>query len=99
VEANPEINQFGGAKVDPVLSKLTLKEFRVGKICNLTRKVVPAKTLQVPDKKVVLKFESVDTEELKDLEIAVDGDKAIYKVGEGETAHFHIPNDKKLWET
>ena len=48
---------------------------------------------------MVLKFESVDTEELKDLEIPVEGDRAVYKIGEGETSHFHIPNDKKLWET
>jgi hypothetical protein len=36
---------------------------------------------------------------LKDLEVIVEGDKAIFKIGEGETSHFHIPNDKKLWET
>jgi hypothetical protein len=96
VEANPELNQFVG---DPIIQKLTLKEFPVGKICNLTRLVIPAKTLSIPDKRVVLKFESVDTDELKDLEINVEGDKAIYKIGEGETSHFHIPNDKKLWET
>jgi hypothetical protein len=46
-----------------------------------------------------LRFESVDTEELKDVEIVVEGDRAIYKIGEGETSHYHIPNDKKLWET
>jgi hypothetical protein len=48
---------------------------------------------------LVLKFEQVDTEELRHIEIAVEGDRAIYKIGEGETAHYHIPNDKKLWET
>jgi hypothetical protein len=48
---------------------------------------------------LILKFEQVDTEELKDLEVIVEGDKAIFKIGEGETSHFHIPNDKKLWET
>lgn len=36
---------------------------------------------------------------MKDIEIKVEGDRAIYKIGEGETSHFHIPNDKKLWET
>lgn len=46
-----------------------------------------------------MKFEAVDTEELLDVEIQVDSDKAFYKVGEGETCHFNIPNDKKLWET
>lgn len=96
VQAMPELNQFSG---DPVLAQLTLKEFILSNPCSLTRKMVPAKTLDIPDKKVILKFESVDTDELKDLEIHVEGDKAIYKVGEGETSHFHIPNDKKLWET
>mmetsp|Transcript_39523 Transcript_39523/g.60345 ORF Transcript_39523/g.60345 Transcript_39523/m.60345 type:complete len:111 (+) Transcript_39523:1128-1460(+) len=53
----------------------------------------------IPDKKLKLKFESVDTEELKSVEIAFDGDRALFKVGEGEANHYQIPNDKKLWET
>lgn len=53
----------------------------------------------LPDKKVTMKFESVDTEELKNVEIVVNGDRAIYKVGEGEANHYQIPNDKKLWES
>lgn len=57
------------------------------------------KAIDIPDKKLILKFEQVDTEELKDVEIVVEGDRAIYKVGEGETSHYHVPNDKKLWET
>ena len=57
------------------------------------------RSLEVPAKRLILKFESVDTEELKDVEIKFDGDRAIFKVGEGETAHYHVPNDKKLWET
>ena len=36
--------------------------------------------------------------ELKDVEIRVDGDRGFFKVGEGETAHYHVPNDKKLWD-
>ena len=46
-----------------------------------------------------MKFEAVDTEELKDLQIDVDGSKAFYKVGEGETNHYKIPNDKKLQDS
>ena len=57
------------------------------------------KALDIPQKRLRLVFESVDTEELKDIEITVEGDRAIYKIGEGETSHYHIPNDKKLWET
>jgi hypothetical protein len=53
----------------------------------------------IPEKKLMLKFESVDTEELKNVEIAFEGDRAIFKIGEGEANHYQIPNDKKLWET
>ena len=78
---------------------MTLVEVDQYSTCNLSRKVVHSRTLTIPNERVVLKFESVDTEELKNLEIAVEGDRAMYKIGEGETSHFHIPNDKKLWET
>ena len=44
-------------------------------------------------------FEAVDTEELKNLEISVDCTQGVYKVGEGESNHYVIPNDKKLWES
>jgi predicted component of type VI protein secretion system len=46
-----------------------------------------------------LKFESVDTAELQNVEIKFNGDRGIFKVGEGEQNHYQIPNDKKLWET
>lgn len=46
-----------------------------------------------------MKFEAVDTEELKNLEISVDGTQGIFKIGEGEANHYQIPNDKKLWES
>lgn len=41
----------------------------------------------------------MDTDELKDLEICVDGTSGVFKVGEGEANHYQIPNDKKLWES
>jgi len=44
-------------------------------------------------------FESVDTEELKNLQFSFEGDQGIFKVGEGESNHYQIPNDKKLWES
>lgn len=53
----------------------------------------------IPEKRLKLKFESVDTEELKNVEITFEGDRSIFKVGEGEANHYQIPNDKKLWET
>jgi predicted component of type VI protein secretion system len=49
--------------------------------------------------KLTLRFSSVDTEELKDLEVRLNGDTAQYKVGEGDSNHFVIANDKKLWES
>ena len=53
----------------------------------------------IPKKKLVLKFEQVDTEELKGIEVPFEGEYGIFKIGDGETSHYHIPNDKKLWET
>jgi hypothetical protein len=67
--------------------------------CDLQRRVRHVKSNQVPKDRLKLKFEAVDTDELKNIEITVNGDEAIYKVGEGETSNYHIPNDKKLWET
>ena len=49
--------------------------------------------------KVTLKFASVDTDELKDLEVRFDGNQAQFKVGEGDCNHYVIANDKKLWES
>jgi hypothetical protein len=96
IDQVPNLTQFKG---DPELEKLALNEIDRPASCNLSRKVVHTRTMTIPEDRVVLKFESVDTEELKDLEIPVEGDRAVYKIGEGETSHFHIPNDKKLWET
>jgi len=48
---------------------------------------------------LALKFASVDTDELKELEIKFDGNKAQFKIGEGDCNHYVIANDKKLWES
>lgn len=46
----------------------------------------------VPDRaashKLHMKFEQVDTDELKDLEISVDGTRGVFKIGEGENNHY-----------
>lgn len=42
----------------------------------------------LPQKTLKLKFESVDTAELQNVEIAFEGDRAIFKVGEGESNHY-----------
>lgn len=51
------------------------------------------------ESKLFLRFASVDTDELRDLEIRCDGDTAQYKVGEGDCNHYVVANDKKLWES
>ncbi len=78
---------------------MTLVIVPVYNACDLIRRLHWFKSLTVPERRLVLHVEQADTEELKDLKIIVEGDRAIFKVGEGETAHWHVPNDKKLWET
>jgi len=67
--------------------------------CNLQRTTFEALPDRAASHKLHMKFEAVDTEELKNLEISVDGTRGIFKVGEGEANHYQIPNDKKLWES
>jgi predicted component of type VI protein secretion system len=89
-------------KNDPNLGTLQLKDMP-GKDINtpsiLQKREMILKPQSIPEKKLMLKFESVDTEELKNVEITFEGDRAIFKIGEGEANHYQIPNDKKLWET
>jgi hypothetical protein len=42
--------------------------------CELQRKMIHVKALTIPNERLVLKFEAVDTEELKNVEIKVEGD-------------------------
>lgn len=51
------------------------------------------------EEKLVLRFASVDTDELRDLEVKFSGDQAQFKIGEGDCNHYVIANDKKLWES
>ena len=97
IDTNPEFSYFSNSKSS--LSSLGLKEVDSYESCDLSRRLMQIKSNDIPAQRLRLKFECVDTEELKDIEIKVEGDRAIYKIGEGETSHFHIPNDKKLWET
>lgn len=98
-DTNPMLEYF---KTDPNLGNLQLKEIP-GKDINtpsiLQKREMILKPQSIPEKKLLLKFESVDTEELKNVEITFEGDRAIFKIGEGEANHYQIPNDKKLWET
>lgn len=98
-DTNPRLEYF---KADAVLGNLSLKDMP-GKDINtpsvLQKKETILKPDVIPEKRLKLKFESVDTEELKNVEINFEGDRAIFKIGEGEANHYQIPNDKKLWET
>lgn len=89
-EFSNDTSDLGAAKLIPIRGLVR---------ADLQRRVQHFRALDVPERRLVLKFEQVDTEELKDVEIRFDGDRAIFKVGEGEMSHYHVPNDKKLWET
>jgi len=98
-DKNPRMEYF---KSDPVLGGLSLKDLP-GKDIK-TESMLQRMEFQlmpdvIPDKKLKLRFESVDTEELKNVEINFEGDRGLFKIGEGEANHYQIPNDKKLWET
>ena len=85
---NPRMEYF---KNDPALGNLSLKDMP-GKDINtpsqLQKVEVNIRPESIPDKKLKLKFESVDTEELKNVEITFDGERALFKVGEGEANHY-----------
>ena len=89
-------------KTDQVLGSLALKDMPgkdIQKVSMLQRKEALLMPDVIPDKRLKMKFESVDTEELKNVEINFEGDRGLFKIGEGEANHYQIPNDKKLWET
>lgn len=98
-DTNPRLEYF---KNDEVLGNLSLKDMP-GKDLNnpslLQKTEMILRPDSIPEKRLKLKFESVDTEELKNVEITFEGDRGIFKIGEGEANHYQIPNDKKLWET
>ncbi len=78
-------------KTNPVLGTLSLKDMPGKDInyqSNLQRKEMELKPDVLPQKTLKLKFESVDTAELQNVEIAFEGDRAIFKVGEGESNHY-----------
>ena len=99
VDSSPN---FQALSSDEGLKSLRLRELSQVELdipISLARRIFDS----VPDKpathKLNLKFEAVDTEELRNLEIQVDGNQGIFKIGEGEANHYQIPNDKKLWES
>ena len=78
-------------KDDQNLGKLTLKDMSGNDLNNpsmMQRKEMLLPPEVIPEKRLKLKFESVDTEELKNVEITFEGDKALFKIGEGEANHY-----------
>jgi hypothetical protein len=71
----------------------------IEKKSNLLRVPFESVANKANDHKLEMTFLSVDTKELSDLSWSFEGDTAIFKVGEGESCHYQIPNDKKLWES
>ena len=85
---NPRMEYF---KNDEVLENMTLKDMSGNDIKTtsiMQRKEMILKANVIPEKRLKLKFESVDTEELKNVEINFEGDRAIFKIGEGEANHY-----------
>jgi len=74
-------------KTDPKLGTLALKDMP-GKDINtpssLQKREHNLRPNVLPEKALSLKFESVDTAELQNVEIKFNGDRGIFKVGEGE---------------
>ena len=65
----------------------------------MRRKPFEIAVTQRPNHNLKLSFEAVDEEEIKGTEISFDGSLALFKIGEGDSNHYQIPNDKKLWES
>mmetsp|Transcript_42764 Transcript_42764/g.30845 ORF Transcript_42764/g.30845 Transcript_42764/m.30845 type:complete len:299 (+) Transcript_42764:460-1356(+) len=98
VDSVPKFDYFESADLK-VMNLRELNQKEISQESNLQRHIFETYPNQAATHKLHMKFESVDTEELKDLEISFDGNYGIFKVGEGEANHYQIPNDKKLWES
>ena len=99
VSACPKFEALSG---DADLNSLRLRELSQAELdvkIDLTRRVFDSLPDRPASHKLHLTFEAVDTDELKNLEVSVDGTTGIFKIGEGEANHYQIPNDKKLWES
>lgn len=66
---------------------------------NLMRQEFVMNTPTVSDQSMILTFQNSDTEELQGVQATFKGDRAMFKVGEGQSNHYQIPNDKKLMDS
>lgn len=92
----------GEANLPEGLTKINLvaqKESQLEEIAVLNVVDMAVKVARLPEHCLSLKFVNADTEELRNIELKFKGDRSIFKVGEAESNHFQIPNDKKLLES
>lgn len=99
ISNSPALEQFQDDSDLRCMQMFELTAAHHAKDSCLERKPFECVTNQVASHRLNLSFESVDTEELKNLNFNFEGDSGIFKVGEGEANHYQIPNDKKLWES
>lgn len=99
LEPMPKLACFAGIKnlASCTVRELTPTELAMG--VDLQRKSFDSLPNQPSTHKLHLKFDAVDTEEIKNLIVNIDGTSGLYKIGEGEANQYQIPNDKKLWES
>ena len=88
VASNPRFEQLMS---DKDLSSIRLRELSAVELqigIDLQRRTFESLPNQAAAHKLHMTFECVDTEELKNLEISVDGTQGVFKVGEGEANHY-----------
>ena len=99
ISTNPRLSELQN---DPDLSALNMKTLSPAELeipVDMQRRTFESLPDRAAQHKLHMLFQAVDTEELKNLEITVDGTQGVFKIGEGEANHYQIPNDKKLWES
>lgn len=94
VSGNPRGDIFDDQITKITLVEPTDEDLETQVVLNVREMIV--QNDQIPECGIQMVFQNSDTDELKNVSFAFDGDTAIYKVGEGENNHFQIPNDKKL---
>ena len=88
IDSTPKLACF---VTDKDLSSMRLRELTPGELemkSDLQRRSFESIPNKAATHKLHLKFDAVDTEELKNLEISVDGTQGVYKIGEGEANHY-----------
>ena len=88
VNPSPRLEAFAE---DTNLRSMKMRELNSNELATpscLERKQFECITNEAAKHKLHLTFESVDTEELKNLAFSFEGDQGIFKVGEGESNHY-----------